>query len=148
MIGDIELFAHAVQVPVLAVTGSNGKSTVVAWLVNALKACDVKAAACGNIGEPALDSLQAEVEVLVLELSSYQLESTRSLRPMAAAVLNVSEDHMDRYESIEHYADVKRRVYQHATHCIANLDDQRTWPVGKGRDACAFFTSGTSDAMR
>jgi len=79
VIGDIELFAHAVQVPVLAVTGSNGKSTAVAWLADALNACGISAAACGNIGEPALDSLLTEVSVLVLELSSYQLESTRNL---------------------------------------------------------------------
>lgn len=140
VIGDIELFAQAVQVPVIAVTGSNGKSTVVAWLANALNACGIKAAAAGNIGEPALDALQANVDVLVLELSSYQLESTDSLRPVAAVVLNVSEDHMDRYDSIEHYAAVKRQVFQNAAHCIANLDDQRTWPVGEAHGGCSFFT--------
>lgn len=144
VIGDIELFAHAVQVPVLAVTGSNGKSTAVAWLADALNACGISAAACGNIGEPALDSLLTEVSVLVLELSSYQLESTRNLRPLAAAVLNVSEDHMDRYKDMEHYAEVKRRVYRHATHCIANLDDQRTWPVDETDCSCAFFTLSES----
>lgn len=147
VIGDIELFAHAVQVPVLAVTGSNGKSTVVAWLANALNACGIKTAACGNIGEPALDSLQADVDVLVLELSSYQLESTSNLRPIAATVLNVSEDHMDRYDGIEHYAAVKRRVYQHAAHCIANLDDQRTWPVGEVCDLRSVFTLDYSGSV-
>jgi len=128
VIGDIELFADEVTQTVIAVTGSNGKSTVVAWLANALNACGVAAAACGNIGEPALDSLMADVDVLVLELSSYQLESTCSLRPLAATVLNVSEDHLDRYDDIDHYASVKRRVYEHASHLVINRDDQRTWP--------------------
>lgn len=144
VIGDIELFADAVTVPVIAVTGSNGKSTVVAWLANALNACGVKAEACGNIGDPALDALQSNVELLVLELSSYQLESTCSLRPLSAVVLNVSDDHRDRYDSIDHYASVKRRVYTHARHCVANRDDERTWPSAELCSDCSFFTLANS----
>ena len=147
VIGDIELFADAVEVPVIAVTGSNGKSTVVAWLAFSLTECGVKAEACGNIGKPALDCLGADAAVLVLELSSYQLESTRSLQPLCAAVLNVSDDHLDRYDDIEHYASVKRRVYQHAQHCVANFDDTRTWPTGDVTHACIFITHGLSDSQ-
>ncbi|MFK8079216.1 MAG: UDP-N-acetylmuramoyl-L-alanine--D-glutamate ligase [Granulosicoccus sp.] len=142
VIGDIELFASAVAVPVVAVTGSNGKSTVVAWLADALCACGINAAACGNIGDPALDSLLSDADVLVLELSSYQLESTRSLRPLSAAVLNVSDDHRDRYENIEHYASVKRSVYRNAVYCVANRDDERTWPSDNVSGECSFFTTG------
>jgi len=140
VIGDIELFADAVEVPVIAVTGSNGKSTVVAWLASALNACGVRAAACGNNGDPALDSLQGDADVLVLELSSYQLESTSSLRPLSAVVLNVSDDHRDRYDDIEHYASVKRSVYNHAQHCVANQDDERTWPSQGTCSDCRLFT--------
>lgn len=140
VIGDIELFADAVQTPVIAVTGSNGKSTVVAWLADALNACFVRAIACGNIGKPALDSLSLDADVLVLELSSYQLESTRSLRPLSAVVLNISDDHLDRYDDIEHYASTKRRVYEHALHRVANLDDERTWPEKSQRESCTFFS--------
>jgi len=128
VIGDIELFAGVVEAPVIAVTGSNGKSTVVSWIAHALQKAGINAVACGNIGLPALDSLQQAADVYVLELSSYQLESTRSLKPMSATVLNVSDDHLDRYDDIEHYASVKRTVLTHAKHCVVNHDDVRTWP--------------------
>ena len=140
VIGDIELFADAVQVPVIAVTGSNGKSTVVAWLAQTLNTCGLRAKACGNIGDPALDCLQSDVDVLVLELSSYQLESTQSLKPLSATVLNVSDDHLDRYDDIEHYAAIKRRVFNNARHCIVNLDDRRTWPDNIDQKQCTFFS--------
>lgn len=140
IIGDIELFAGAVKAPVIAVTGSNGKSTVVSWIATALQGAGIKALACGNIGRPALDSLQDSVDVYVLELSSYQLESTRSLKPLSAAVLNVSDDHLDRYDDIEHYAAVKRRVYKGASNCVANLDDTRTWPEESDQSQVEYFT--------
>jgi len=130
VIGDIELFAAVVEMPVIAVTGSNGKSTVVSWIAHALQSAGIKAVACGNIGQPALDSLLLKADVFVLELSSYQLESTRSLQPLAATVLNVSDDHLDRYDDMEHYAATKRTVFDNAGLCVVNQDDPRTWPVG------------------
>ncbi|MGQ7843015.1 UDP-N-acetylmuramoyl-L-alanine--D-glutamate ligase [Granulosicoccus sp. 3-233] len=139
VIGDIELFAGAVEVPVIAVTGSNGKSSVVSWIAHVLQSAGINAMACGNIGQPALDSLNEQPDVIILELSSYQLESTRSLKPLAAAVLNISDDHMDRYTDIDHYAAVKRTIYQGADHCVANLDDQRTWPDASEM-SCDYFT--------
>lgn len=145
VIGDIELFAREVEVPVIAVTGSNGKSTVVSWLAFALRQADVKAVACGNIGKPALDSLDLDAEVLVLELSSYQLESTSSLKALAGVVLNVSDDHLDRYNDIDHYASVKRRLLNMSEHVIVNLDDKRTWPVNTEADSCEFFTISVND---
>jgi UDP-N-acetylmuramoylalanine--D-glutamate ligase len=130
VIGDIELFSHAtLNAPVIAVTGSNGKSTVVSWVAHVLNACGVNAVACGNIGVPALDSIDDAVQMYVLELSSYQLESTQSLSSLSAAVINVSDDHLDRYDSIEHYAQVKRRVYRGCSHAVINNDDPRTWLV-------------------
>ena len=131
VIGDIELFANAANAPVIAVTGSNGKSTVVSWIADVLNASDVRAILCGNIGTPALDSLTDDAECYVLELSSYQLESTRSLKPLTATVLNVSDDHLDRYDSIEHYAAVKRSVLTLAQAIVVNEDDPRTWPIAQ-----------------
>ncbi len=128
VIGDIELFADAIgDTPVIAVTGSNGKSTVVSWVAHVLETCGKRAKLCGNIGTPALDSISDNAELYVLELSSYQLESTSSLFAMSATVLNVSDDHMDRYDSLEHYAAVKRRIYQASSHNVVNRDDKRTW---------------------
>lgn len=142
VVGDIELFAGVVDAPVIAVTGSNGKSTVVSWIALALQSAGINAVACGNIGLPALDSLHKAVDVYVLELSSYQLESTRSLKPLAAAVLNISDDHLDRYTDIEHYASVKRTLYAQAEHCVANQDDPRTWPehTNEVGQVCERFT--------
>lgn len=142
VIGDIELFAGVVEVPVIAVTGSNGKSSVVTWIAHVLQSAGINALACGNIGQPALDCLNEQADVIILELSSYQLESTRSLKPLAATVLNISDDHMDRYTDIEHYAAVKRTIYQGATHCVANLQDKRTWPDENAGD-CDYFTLDT-----
>ena len=142
VIGDIELFASVVDAPVIAVTGSNGKSTVVSLIAHALQGAGIKAIACGNIGLPALDSLEQAADVFVLELSSYQLESTRSLKPLSAAVLNISDDHLDRYSDLEHYALVKRSLYAQAEHCIVNQDDPLTWPQPEEEicGSCERFT--------
>lgn len=134
VIGDIELFAGVVSDPVIAVTGSNGKSTVVSMLAHVLKAANRKAVLCGNIGVPVLDAIGDAGTLYVVELSSYQLESTSSLAPYAACVLNVSDDHLDRYDSIEHYAKVKQHIYHNAQHIIANLDDELTHPSKAAND--------------
>ncbi len=128
VIGDIELFAGVVNTPVIAVTGSNGKSTVVAWMAHVLNACGLRAVACGNIGLPALDALSEAADIHVVELSSYQLESTHRLESLAAVVLNVSDDHMDRYDSLEDYAAAKQRIHVGAVRHVANRDDRLTWP--------------------
>ncbi|MEE9321874.1 MAG: UDP-N-acetylmuramoyl-L-alanine--D-glutamate ligase [Granulosicoccus sp.] len=151
VIGDLELFAQVVAAPVIAVTGSNGKSTVVAWLSSVANAVGVRAVPCGNIGEPALDALDKSVELYVLELSSYQLESTLSLHPLCATVLNISDDHLDRYASIEDYASVKRGIYKGAAWRVLNSDDSRTWPAACNdenvQQACFSLTSGCSANM-
>ncbi|MEZ5505389.1 MAG: Mur ligase family protein [Gammaproteobacteria bacterium] len=98
--GDIELFCRTVSEPVIAVTGSNGKSTVVTLLGELLVAAGMKVKVAGNIGLPVLDALLAKepVDVWVLELSSFQLETTQSLSAQVACILNVTEDHMDCYD--------------------------------------------------
>ncbi len=125
VIGDIELFARAVRAPVVAVTGSNGKSTVVSLLGEMAHYAGWRSAVGGNLGEPALDLLHEDNRCYVLELSSFQLETTHSLEPRAAAVLNVSPDHMDRYASVEDYAATKAHIYRGAEVGVINRDDPR-----------------------
>ena len=127
VIGDIELFARIARAPVIAITGSNGKSTVTTLVAEMARTDGVDVRVGANLGEPALDLLgDAEPALYVLELSSFQLETTRSLRARAACVLNVSPDHMDRYATLDDYAGAKRRVYAGAQTVVVNLDDPRT----------------------
>jgi len=126
VLGDIELFAQLVDAPVAAITGSNGKSTVTTLVGEMIRRDRRPVAVGGNLGTPALDLLEQGAEYYVLELSSYQLETTSSLRPRVAALLNVSEDHLDRYPSFSDYVDAKRRIFNNAEICVTNLDDELT----------------------
>jgi len=129
LVGDVELFARLNHKPVVAITGSNGKSTVTMLVEAMLKHSGVKALAAGNIGLPVLDALaQAETDVFVLELSSFQLDTTSSLHSVASTILNVSADHLDRYQHMAAYAASKQRVYQHSQLAVFNLDDEATVP--------------------
>ncbi|OBT07342.1 UDP-N-acetylmuramoylalanine--D-glutamate ligase [Vibrio sp. UCD-FRSSP16_10] len=128
VVGDIELFAWAVTKPVLAITGSNGKSTVTDLTGVMANAAGVKTAVGGNIGVPALELLNTDADLFVLELSSFQLETTSSLSLQAAAFLNLSEDHMDRYEGMHDYRDAKLRIFDNANIKIVNADDKATYP--------------------
>jgi UDP-N-acetylmuramoylalanine--D-glutamate ligase len=124
VIGDIELFAQTVTAPVIAVTGSNGKSTVVTLLGAMARRAALEVRVGGNIGTPALDLIkEEEPDFYVLELSSFQLETVRSLRPLAAAVLNVSADHMDRYLDLQAYAAAKQSIFRQAALQVFNRDD-------------------------
>ena len=124
VIGDIELFAQAAAAPVVAITGSNGKSTVTTLLSAMAQRAGLQVRTGGNIGTPALDLLaETEPDLYLLELSSFQLETTHSLQPAAAVVLNISADHLDRYPDIEAYAAAKAGVYRHATLQVVNADD-------------------------
>ena len=124
VVGDIELFAQAAKAPVIAVTGSNGKSTVVTLLSAMARRAGLDVRTGGNIGTPALDLLAAtEPDLYVLELSSFQLETLHSLHPRAAVVLNISGDHLDRYRDLQDYAAAKQAVYAHAALQVVNLDD-------------------------
>lgn len=121
--GDIDLFAHEVDAPVVAITGSNGKSTVTTLLALMADKAGVKVAAGGNIGLPVLDMLNDSKELYVLELSSFQLETLNHLPMAAAVVLNVSPDHMDRYTDVNAYAMSKQAIYENAAHAVINRDD-------------------------
>ncbi len=127
VIGDIELFVRAARAPIVAITGSNGKSTVTTLVAEMLRAAGRRALAGANLGPPALDLLQqAPPDYYVLELSSFQLEALESLRARVAVVLNVSPDHQDRYPGEDEYAAAKARIYRGARHCVFNADDQAT----------------------
>ena len=124
VVGDIELFAQAAKAPVVAITGSNGKSTVVTLLGEMATAAGKDVRVGGNIGTPALSLLaDAEPDFYILELSSFQLETTSSLNAAVSVVLNVSPDHMDRYCDLLHYSLVKQRVYQGEGTMLVNRDD-------------------------
>ncbi len=126
VVGDVELFAQhrPMTSKMIGITGSNGKTTVTTLVGEICKAAGLKTIVAGNIGLPVLDTLSMETpDIYVLELSSFQLETTSSLRLDAATVLNVSEDHMDRYSSIVDYAAAKARMLKHARVAVLNRDD-------------------------
>lgn len=133
--GDIELFAQQVNQPVIAITGSNGKSTVTTLVAEMLKAAGIKAVAGGNLGTPALDLLHQPADVYVLELSSFQLETTYSLAPQTATVLNISEDHLDRYPDMAAYAVAKRRILEKA-HMAVLPDELADWALPEQPVVC------------
>ena len=130
LIGDIELFVENANAPIIAITGSNGKSSVTTLVGEMLQAAGRRALTGGNIGTPALDLLtQSPPDFYVLELSSFQLESTHSLRAVAAAILNISEDHLDRYDHMERYIEAKAKILNGADACVLNRDDPRSAPL-------------------
>lgn len=138
IVGDIELFARLARRPVLGITGSNGKSTVTA-LAGALLAADGhRVAVGGNFGTPALDLLDQEAELYVLELSSFQLETTYSLAASSAVILNISADHLDRYADLSAYAAAKARILQGARRIVLNREDPVVVRLGAGRDTVSF----------
>jgi UDP-N-acetylmuramoylalanine--D-glutamate ligase len=123
IVGDVELFARAAHAPVVGITGTNGKSTVTTLLGRMAGRAGLKVQVGGNLGAPALELLDAATELYVLELSSYQLETTESLHCRAAAVLNVSPDHLDRYADVAAYAAAKARLFARCDIAVINLDD-------------------------
>ena len=162
VLGDIELFALffneylADACRLVVVTGSNGKSSVVTLIGDMLTQAGQPVQLGGNIGQPALDlllpqwqHLQADAAIVpqtyVLELSSFQLETTASLIPDVACLLNVTEDHLDRYRDFDHYAAVKQRIYHRSKHNVFNADDGRTQvSAGLTAASCASFATTTN----
>jgi len=124
VVGDIELFARAAQGRIVGITGTNGKSTVTTLVARMAQRAGLVVRAGGNLGPPALELLDGDaIDLYVLELSSYQLETTSSLALAAATVLNVTPDHMDRYADIQAYADAKARIFARCDTAVINLDD-------------------------
>ena len=142
VVGDIELFAQAVDAPVAAITGSNGKSTVTTMLGEMARRAERAVKVGGNLGEPALELIDPDADLYLLELSSFQLETTYSLQLKVAVTLNISADHMDRYRDLEHYTQTKASIYRDAEVRVYNRDDAAVMAMrgGEGRDL--YFTLG------
>ncbi|MCQ2034133.1 UDP-N-acetylmuramoyl-L-alanine--D-glutamate ligase [Pseudomonas kunmingensis] len=127
--GDIELFAREAKAPIIAITGSNAKSTVTTLVGEMAVAAGRTVAVGGNLGTPALDLLADDVELYVLELSSFQLETTEQLNAEVATCLNISEDHMDRYSGLPAYHQAKHRIFRGARQVVVNRDDRLSRPL-------------------
>lgn len=127
--GDVDVFAEAAQAPIIAITGSNGKSTVTTLVGMMAAEAGYKVGVGGNIGTPVLDLLDEEHDLYVLELSSFQLETTQRLNAACAVLLNISEDHMDRYESKLEYLRAKQRIFFGADIAVVNNEDALSHPL-------------------
>lgn len=130
LLGDIDLFCRAVSAPIVAITGSNAKSTVTTLVGEMAKTADIAVGVGGNLGTPVLDMLhEGEKALYVLELSSFQLETTHELRAAAATVLNISPDHLDRYPDMQAYYQAKHRIFRGCAAAVENMDDALTHPL-------------------
>lgn len=148
MSGDIELFARHAKAPIIAITGSNAKSTVTTLVGEMAAAAGKKVAVGGNLGTPALDLLNDDVELYVLELSSFQLETTERLDAEVATCLNISEDHMDRYAGMAQYHLAKHRIFRGAKQVVVNRDDALSRPLIADQVPCWSFGLGKPDFKR
>ena len=148
MSGDIDLFTRHAKAPIVAITGSNAKSTVTTLVGEMAAAAGKKVAVGGNIGTPALDLLSDEVELYVLELSSFQLETTERLGAEVATCLNISEDHMDRYDGMAQYHLAKHRIFRGARQVVVNRDDALSRPLIADQVPCWTFGLGKPDFKR
>lgn len=128
VVGDIELFVRYARAPIVAITGSNAKSTVTTLVGEMAKTAGIKVAVGGNLGTPALELLDDSVELYVMELSSFQLETVTKLNAKVATILNISADHLDRYDNMRAYILAKLRVYFGAEHIVVNRKDVLTHP--------------------
>ena len=145
MSGDVDLFARYAKAPIVAITGSNAKSTVTTLVGEMAAAAGKRVAVGGNLGKPALELLDDDVELYVLELSSFQLETIDQLNAEVATVLNVSEDHMDRYSGLPAYHLAKHRIFRGARQVVVNRQDALSRPLlGEGMP-CWTFGLNTPD---
>ncbi|MAF84511.1 MAG: UDP-N-acetylmuramoyl-L-alanine--D-glutamate ligase [Chromatiales bacterium] len=123
IVSDIDLFVGECTAPIIAITGSNGKSTVTSMLDEALSAAGLSTAVGANLGTPALDLLDHDTDVFVLELSSFQLERSRAVPATAAVILNLSPDHLDQHGDMSAYRMAKARIYSDCKHAVVNRDE-------------------------
>ncbi len=149
IVGDIELFARSVQSPVIAITGSNGKSTVTTLVWRILEAAGRQVRAGANLGTPALDLVSdPEPDCYVLELSSFQLDLTDTLAPAVACILNITADHIDRHGSFDAYREAKARILSHARHAVLNADDAAVASLAERAGNVAWIAPDSSNPAR
>ncbi len=148
VLGDIELFARAADAPTVGITGTNGKSTVTTLVGRIAERAGARVRVGGNLGQPALDLLgRGPTDLYVLELSSFQLEATRSLKLKAAAVLNLTSDHMDRYASMAEYGAAKARIFEQCEIAVVNRDDPAVMQMPRpGQRVFSFSIDPATDA--
>jgi len=144
ILSDIDLFACATDKPIVAITGSNGKSTVTTMLGDMGNAAGLKTAIGANLGTPALDLLAQNADLYVLELSSFQLERTTALNAKAATVLNLSADHLDRHEGMSGYAHEKQRIFRGNGTMVLNADDPIVLAMQETNRTCISFSTQQS----
>lgn len=140
IINDISIFMDVCNAPVIVVTGTNGKSTVVSLLTHVLNSSGVSAISGGNIGTPCLELLKYKKDYYILELSSYQLDACDNLKSNISILLNITPNHMDRYSSFAEYADSKKKIFKSSKLCIFNLEDQLTTPQNIENPQYGFST--------
>ncbi|WP_325436340.1 UDP-N-acetylmuramoyl-L-alanine--D-glutamate ligase [Pseudomonas nitroreducens] len=145
MSGDVDLFARHAKAPIVAITGSNAKSTVTTLVGDMAKAAGKRVAVGGNLGTPALDLLADDVELYVVELSSFQLETCERLNAEVATCLNVSEDHMDRYDGMADYHLAKHRIFRGAKQVVVNRADALSRPLIADNVPCWTFGTNKPD---
>ncbi|WP_371188129.1 UDP-N-acetylmuramoyl-L-alanine--D-glutamate ligase [Thalassotalea maritima] len=138
LIGDVELYCRINRSPKLAVTGSNGKSTVVSLLDHIAKHLHIDSVLAGNIGVPVLDVIEQDCDMVILELSSFQLETMTSLNAVAGTVLNISDDHLDRHKTMDNYQAIKHRIYQQSQRRVYNRHQSNTYPTELRVDDISF----------
>lgn len=146
VVGDVQIFVDFAQAPIIAITGSNAKSTVTTLLGEMAKNAGVNVAVGGNLGTPALELLADDIELYVMELSSFQLDGLTDLSAKAACILNISPDHLDRYDSYEHYQQSKQRVFLGCQTAIVNRDDALTYPHTDGLKQVSFGLNEANDS--
>lgn len=138
IIGDVELFARLNDVPAFGITGSNGKTTVTLLLTHILKSSGKAVVEAGNVGTPVLDTLSMTLDAVVLELSSFQLETTHSLTLQAGAILNISDDHLDRHGDMQRYLDAKQRIFKHCENAVVWRGQAETRPTSPVNDIILY----------
>lgn len=143
VVSDIQVFADHAKAPIVAITGSNAKSTVTSLLGVMAQQAGLKVAVGGNLGTPALDLIEDDVDLYVMELSSFQLEATPNLNAKVATVLNISPDHLDRYDSYEAYYLSKHVIFNGCQWGVVNLDDALSKPQLKQPEHQVSFSLGT-----
>ena len=149
VVGDVELFCREATAPIIAITGSNAKSTVTTLMGLMAERDGLNVGVCGNIGTPVLDMLaEGDKDLYVMELSSFQLETTHSLKAAVAVVLNISEDHMDRYADLPAYHLAKHRIFRGARQVVVNRDDALSRPLVADQLPCWYFGLGKPDFKR
>ncbi len=148
-LGDIELFAQQAHAPIIAITGSNAKGTVTSLVGDMIRQANLKVAVGGNIGKPALNLLDEPIpDFYVLEISSFQLETTYHLRPKLASILNISPDHLDRHKTLAAYIQAKQRIYHGCEIALWNREDLNTYPDTKTKKTISFgFEKIKSDSQ-